>query len=280
MVLRLVRRAVWHWQGLLLWLVRHPELRKLPAPWPSVETVAEYRAQPGGREISAQTLALLIQFRNRQGFQDAFLENELVKQALAIARSRTGILGRVRSRARAEAALDPRPTSPVEVSKLLGPRGGLPKTKDDLIRLATAYGLDPVGKTVDQLKHLIRVQVETGARPYEEQPAGSSKAGATGPTPPAASGPAAAASGSASQEAAAAQESTSTLTDQSEMLEAVQQELRRFHGDAQPDLLMAVTLEALHQIAKRSSLEASRQEMLSDGSEAEMAEMGWTKTNP
>ena len=106
MFLRMVGRTVWHWQGLLWWLVRHPELKRLPFPWPSVETTEGHQNQPGGRQVSAQTLALLIEFRNKMGFQAAFLENDLVNQALAISRSRSRILGRVRSRAKAEARLE------------------------------------------------------------------------------------------------------------------------------------------------------------------------------
>ena len=35
-VLRLVDRVIWHWHGLLLWLVQRPFLRYLPYPYPAV----------------------------------------------------------------------------------------------------------------------------------------------------------------------------------------------------------------------------------------------------
>jgi len=234
---RLVVRAVWHWQGLLLWLVRHPELRGLPYPWPSVETTEAYAAQPRGRDVSAAVLALLVEFRNKQGFADAFLENDLVNQALMIAKSKVGTLGRVKARAKAE-SLSLRPTPPsgatynATACQLLGPRGGLPRSKEDLMKLAKAYGINAEGKTVDQLKTLIRPLVATGARLYEEpEPAAASSSVASGRPPATGS------SGSAHD----------TVSSE-ELHGAIMAALRRVYGEAPPDLLRAMTAEAFHHV--------------------------------
>eukprot|EP00974_Lingulodinium_polyedra_P041966 4028622-Lingulodinium_polyedra.AAC.1 len=40
---RFLIRAVWHWRGLLLWLVRRPRLRCLPLPYPAVRSRKEYQ---------------------------------------------------------------------------------------------------------------------------------------------------------------------------------------------------------------------------------------------
>ena len=130
-------RAIWHWQGLLWWLVRHPELRGLPYPYPATETTESYERQPGGRRISAAMLADLIEFRNKVGFSDAFLEDENMSWALAVARSKTGAVGRIKQRARTEKAqkdsggtASASAAASVDVAALVGPRGGLPKTKE------------------------------------------------------------------------------------------------------------------------------------------------------
>lgn len=44
-VLRLVDRVIWHWHGLLLWLVQRPSLRYLPYPYPAVATVKDWLLQ-------------------------------------------------------------------------------------------------------------------------------------------------------------------------------------------------------------------------------------------
>ncbi len=86
----------------------------------------------------------------------------MVNQALAIAWTCSGLLGRFKGGTQAEARLELRPMPPsgatynVEASRLIGRREGLQKSKDDLMRLARAHGLHLEGKTMDQLKHLIR----------------------------------------------------------------------------------------------------------------------------
>ena len=259
MLQRMVVRAVWHWQGLLLWLVRHPELRRLPMPWPSVETSEEYQRQPGARPVTATIISNLIELRNKMGFEEAFLENEMVTQALMIAKSKTGLLGRVKSKARTEAKLQVKPKAPlgatynVGVAQLIGPRGGLPKSKDDLARLAKAYGINPEGKTVEQLKQLIRPLVESGARLYEETSAPAAASG-SGPT----------ADSSASAPAAAS-------LPPRDVSEAVMTALARIYGSAPPDLLRAVTREAMQHLETRNSTLQARLGAYIE----EDDEMGW-----
>ena len=160
MVLRMIVRAKWHWQGLLWWLVRHPELRGLRFPYLATDTVSGYAAQNGGTEISAATLEILIEFRNKMGFSEAFREDEQLSWALSVTTEKTGIMGHVEQRPREEkstaAASTGATTEPTASHRLLGPRGGLPRSKEALQELARSLSLNETGKTVDQLQALIR----------------------------------------------------------------------------------------------------------------------------
>ena len=160
MVLRMIVRAKWHWQGLLWWLVRHPELRGLRFPYLATDTVSGYAAQNGGTEISAATLEILIEFRTKMGFSEAFREDEQLSWALSVTTEKTGIMGHVEQRPREEkstaAASTGATTEPTASHRLLGPRGGLPRSKEALQELARSLSLNETGKTVDQLQALIR----------------------------------------------------------------------------------------------------------------------------
>ena len=160
MVLRMIVRAKWHWQGLLWWLVRHPELRGLRFPYLATDTVSGYAAQNGGTEISAATLEILIELRNKMGFSEAFREDEQLSWALSVTTEKTGVMGHVEQRPREEkstaAASTGATTEPTASHRLLGPRGGLPRSKEALQELARSLSLNETGKTVDQLQALIR----------------------------------------------------------------------------------------------------------------------------
>jgi len=161
---RLLLRAQWHWQGLLLWLLQRPQLRGWVMPWPGTETVSEYMAQPGARravrKLSAEHLLELVDLRNRMGMVFSFMENDSVLQAIRIARQRSGVMSRMRRAVVTEATTRRPPGSsgassgPV-ASSLIGPRGGLPRTKAELQELAASMRLDTSG-TVAQLQARIR----------------------------------------------------------------------------------------------------------------------------
>ena len=193
LVQRLVGRTKWHWKGLLWWLVRRPELRGLRFPYPATETVSECAAQNGGREISAATLEILIELRNKMGFSEAFLEDEQLSWALSVTAKKTGIMGRVKQRAREEkstaAASPAAATEPTASHHLLGPRGGLPRSKEALQELARSLSLNEAGKTVDQLKAIIRQRLGSAEGPagpgLGEDSSSSAGASSSRPVPPA-----------------------------------------------------------------------------------------------
>ena len=185
-VLRLACRARWHWEGILLWLIRRPEIRGLPIPWPSVDSIEAYEKQTA-IGIPATTLAKLIELRTKLGFKEAFLENEKVTQALESGTVKKGVFNRVRAKAREEEIkFKPRPATAANynpaVMDLIGPKGGLPRTKTELSKVAVAFGIDPTGMTSDTLKASISSVVASRRRVHEEPSASS------GLTPPRESG--------------------------------------------------------------------------------------------
>ena len=48
MVVRLRERLAWHWHGLLLWLVRTPQLRYVPFPWKWITSKGAWKDQSEG----------------------------------------------------------------------------------------------------------------------------------------------------------------------------------------------------------------------------------------
>ena len=175
--LRVVDRARWHVQGLLLWLLQRPYLRYVPFPYPSIKTIDQWKLQAeqmvSGRVLSrkhleraknkqaftAKSLQELTWFRNRVGLQVAFMEDVLLSGMLA-ARSNRGT-----SQLLKKAALEEAQKEAAQITaegkkdeflrQLIGPRGGLPTLKADLLRLAALLEvtLDPKA-TVDEIKEL------------------------------------------------------------------------------------------------------------------------------
>lgn len=177
MQLHLFERALWAAQGVLLWLARRPQLRWAPLPWPSVETLPQWRLQAeamvshrslprrhlerGREHFNAKALAELTWLRNRIGLKMAFLEDPLLEGMLA-ARANRGARNKIKTmifqeeQAKAreiEAAGDRHQAA----RQLIGPRGRLPSLKADLVRLATLLHVNLDGKeTIEILKGKIR----------------------------------------------------------------------------------------------------------------------------
>ena len=85
LLLRQRAKADWHTSGVLLWsLPRSRALRELDFPWPSSVTPEAYKRQSGAL-VSAIALKHLIDFRDKIGFNLAFLEDDRVQEALLIA---------------------------------------------------------------------------------------------------------------------------------------------------------------------------------------------------
>ena len=160
---RMAARSLWHWQGLLHWLLPRAHLRGWATPWPGTETVFQYhrqsiRLQSMAYHVSASVLLELVELRNKMGFELAFLGNDKVAEAVRIARISSGVMGRLRGAAQAERG----PTSSPSASSAglgFGPRGGLPRDKPSLQAFARRMRLDDSG-TIAQLQVRIREAAE------------------------------------------------------------------------------------------------------------------------
>ena len=242
-VLRLVARTRWHWEGILWWIVRRRELRGLPLPWPAVETADAYEKQTSLR-ISAGMLSSLIELRSKMGFRTAFLENDVVTKAIEIAAIKPGAYSRARAKAKEEEIRFKRPLLKgfrPDVGHLLGPKGGLPRTKTELQMLARALGLEPATASVDQLKTMIRPLIEANGPPPVDR---SAKCGS---------------------QPSAESEATDTraweLVHQKEthhIQAIVAQALQNIHGDAPPEVFTLATTEAMKLLEDDRSTRQSR----------------------
>ena len=151
MVVRLWHRARWSYKGVLLWFVRQPGLRFLPWPYPSVSSVAQWRTQAEAMiesrcyprkwlaraSFTASNLSLLAWSRGRVGLSLAFREDPILVGML-MARQRPGRMTQLKNAAiKEEAEKLAKEKDRLKVARaLLGPRGGLPTLKSDLIKLA------------------------------------------------------------------------------------------------------------------------------------------------
>ena len=186
--------------------------------------------------MPSATLAGLVELRWKMGFRESFLGDEVMTRALEMTALKKGAFARVRAKAKAEEIkLKVRPATGAQYNvaaiDLLGPRGGLPRTKVELVQLARALGINHDGLTTDQLKHVIRPAVAAGDR-FHESPAEKS-----GPTPP--------------SESKSSEDKAWEWVDpreQKRIEETVANALRRIHADAPQDYLRAVTKEAVAQL--------------------------------
>ena len=121
-MLRQATRAVWHIQGMLLWLLQRPYLRYAPFPYPSVQSPEQWRLQSEqmisnrslahrhairAKQCNAYTAKNLQEagwLRNRLGLSMAFLEDPMLTGMLA-ARSNKGSASRLRKAAIEEASI-------------------------------------------------------------------------------------------------------------------------------------------------------------------------------
>lgn len=184
MVLRLGHRAVWHVRGMLLWLLQRPYLRYAPFPYPSVSTVSQWQLQAEqmvasgalskrhlerGRQqgvFKVGPLSELCWFRNRMGIHLSFLEDPMLIGMMA-ARQMKGAASNLRREAVKEAKaaakqLESEGRQAEAVRSLIGPKGGLPTLKGDLVKLASLLHIEVHEKmTVEQLKVRCREVIRT-----------------------------------------------------------------------------------------------------------------------
>ena len=182
MAARIRERAKWHLSGLLLWLVRRPSLRYVPFPYPSVGNVTQWLTQAEmmvangalpkksmekgktAQVFTVQNLTELRWFRDRLGWRAAFLEDPLM-EGMLLARDSKKISARLRDEASEEARKEAqqamaRGAQEEAVRSLLGPRGGLPHLRGDLVKLAHLLHLEVGSKdTIDDLKGKIKPMI-------------------------------------------------------------------------------------------------------------------------
>ena len=180
---RLLVRLQWHVSGLLLWLVRRPGLRFVPMPYPAIGNLHQWRLQAQKMETSGAlargsvmkaenlghftmgNLQGAIWLRNRMGLQQAFLEDPLLIGILA-GRSVKGLSAKVKqesiAEAKAHAAQAHREGTLEEQARaLIGPRGGMPHLRQDLVKLAALLRVPLEEKmTVAQIKECIKPMLD------------------------------------------------------------------------------------------------------------------------
>ncbi|CAK9111469.1 unnamed protein product [Durusdinium trenchii] len=191
MLLRLRAKAAWHAHGLLLWLLPRPQLRYAPFPYPSISHTRHWQEQAlmvkhwqraRTQEPSVYTTKNLLdlgQFRNRAGLNFAFMEDNVLQGMLA-ARASKGLTAQLKRDAIQEAQLEAeaatkRGEKHDMVRSLIGPKGGLPTLKADLVKLASLLNI-PVqtGMTVEDLKKACRPLVaEIAQEPTPSKASGS-----------------------------------------------------------------------------------------------------------
>ncbi|CAK9084147.1 unnamed protein product [Durusdinium trenchii] len=182
-ILRLVDRRNWHARSLLIQFASRAHLRYLPFPYPSVCSVEQWLLQAQSMinmktmsrrhhfialETGGYTVEHLLELgrlRDRCGWKMAFVEDSLLAGFLA-ARSQKGQREKLRAAALEEtkqkiAKESAEMDREIMARQLLGPRGGLPTLRSDLVKLALLLNLTPGPKeTVAQLQGRIRPLVD------------------------------------------------------------------------------------------------------------------------
>lgn len=177
MLVRLLARNRWHWQGILLWMIQRPYLRGLPPPLPSVSTPAEWEHQTAemckrrswprkwahslmrqGEKFTLFHLKDSMHLRDRMGLELSFMEDDAILfgiQALKKKPRRKMQEALVMETQRLLQLNDADRT--MQLRSLLGPRGGLPRLKDELVKTATLLNtkVEP-NETVEQLRRRLQ----------------------------------------------------------------------------------------------------------------------------
>lgn len=207
MVIRAQTRARWHVQGMLLWLLRQSQLRFLPYPYPAVSNVQQWRQQAElmvrngalsrkhvskaekAEAFSITNLAHCRWLRDRMGWRHAFVEDPMM-EGMLLARSTKGSTLRLKQQVLQEAQREAKKAEESGereqmVRQFLGPRGGLPSLRGDLIKLAALLHIPVEAKvTVEQLKAKIRPMVHSLKGEDSPQASGAAAASKSSPARP------------------------------------------------------------------------------------------------
>ena len=178
LILRMRTRFTWATQGVLLWALPRCYLRYLPLPYPATASVkfweeeqAKSQAKDGiiskkhlARAKKEQKFTYLnlnecVQWRNRMGLETSFCEGPILK-GIQCGKSARGLAERLKKAALEEAEAKAREAhqrgeEEEQARALIGPRGGLPTLRTDLIRLAALLRvpLGPKRPIVEILKN-------------------------------------------------------------------------------------------------------------------------------
>lgn len=180
MILRMRERFQWSAKGVLLWLLPRSSLRYLPLPYPATSTLDKWEAQcrvqvmegvvskrhtaKAQNSFTYENLGDCIHLRNRMGLDTAFCEDPVL-QGFKLAKSAKGLSQRVKSAALAEAKqkaqeAEHRGEQDELARALIGPRGGLPTLRKDLIRLAALLNVEiQPTDNVEQIKEKVKPMV-------------------------------------------------------------------------------------------------------------------------
>ena len=165
------------------WAVVMAHLRYVPLPYPAINSLARWKLQaqemerhhlmPHGTFQKATTLGHFnmgamqecMWLRNQMGLQVAFVEDPILMGMLA-ARSSKGLASQVKHEALKEAKAKAMQAEKdgvreEEARQLIGPRGGLPTLRGDLLRLAALLNVPiEANMTVAQIKEKVKPTVE------------------------------------------------------------------------------------------------------------------------
>lgn len=182
MAARMRDRREWHDHGVLLWVLQRPYLRYLPCPYPNVADCQGWKLQvesmmlqkvwpmahlqKGLQLMNPSRLSECLWLRDRIGFHMAFLEDPMVGNMLLVRgfRGQKTAIHREAMRHQQELAEKELKAGKEEenIRSLIGPRGGLPTLKADLVRLAVLLHQPVLPKdTVESLKEKIRGPLAT-----------------------------------------------------------------------------------------------------------------------
>ena len=183
MVLRLGHRAVWHVRGMLLWLLQRPYLRYAPFPYPSVSTVSQRQLQAEQMVVSGAVQEAFGTWSSTRSVQGgpavrAVLVSEQDGDPSFVpgrpyadrndgssSNERSSFQHEERGCKGAKAAakqLESEGRQAEAVRSLIGPKGGLPTLKGDLVKLASLLHIEVHEKmTVEQLKVRCREVIRT-----------------------------------------------------------------------------------------------------------------------
>ena len=183
-----------------LWVLQRPWLRFLCLPYHSVTNLSQWRVQMHNQVSAGVTprrylemaesqgkftmanLSDCIQLRNRLGIKVAFCEDPVLTGMLAAQKSR-GLMSRLRTAAAQEARAAAQKASAEgrresEARALIGPRGGLPSLRGDLVKLAALLRVEVGEKdSIAQIKEKVKPMVELlkAPLPTTAVPAGKAK---------------------------------------------------------------------------------------------------------